>query len=400
MTFIELRGDGGRVIQVVASEDALPAASFRQIRDVTKESTIAVRGVIQEDDRAPGGYELQAEEMELLHDSPEWPLAGGTVTKQARIDQRHLYLRSRRMRAILRIRAHFARLVRRWLDEEGFIAIDAPIFTPNVVEERATLFETARFQGMSFLTQSGQLYNEAASAAFGKIYSFGPTFRSEPQPTPRHLAEFWMVEPEIAGADLEDMIDISERFLRGTVTELVQECSDELELLGRDLSIFDHLSMPYERMHYSDAVSLAQELGVGIRQGEDLSYEAERAITAERNAPLFVTHYPRSVKPFYMRYDRDDPDFVLCADLLAPEGYGEVLGGGEREDEYDVLVHNLEEKEISADSYKWYLDLRRFGSMPHAGFGMGFERTLAWICGLDSMDETIPFPRTPHRSAP
>lgn len=400
LVFLEIRGDGGETVQSVFAKNEVSEETFATARSAAREYAVRILADVREDQRAPSGYELQAHSVEILSDAPEWPFAGIELTKERRIDERHLYLRTLRMRSLLKVRAIFSREARRWLDDQGFYAVDAPIFTPNAVEERATLFETARFQSMAFLTQSGQLYNEAAAAALGKIYSFGPTFRSEPTPTRRHLAEFWMIEPEMSGADLDEMMNVAEGFVRDVVLRTAQLCAKELELLGRDSSVLDELKEPFERIRYVDAVREAQELGVDIREGEDLSIDAESAITRDRRRPVFVTHYPREVKPFYMHTDPDDPNYVMCADLLAPEGYGEILGGGERESDYETLVRNLKQAGISPDGYHWYLDLRKYGAMMQSGFGMGLERALAWVCGLDNMDETIPFPRTPHRSSP
>lgn len=398
--FLEIRGDGGSTVQAVFAKNDVSEEVFANARSAAREYAVKIVADVREDARAPSGFELQADTIVILSSAPEWPFTGIELTKERRIDERHLYLRSPRMRSLLKIRAVFSREIRRWLDDQGFFAVDAPIFTPNVVEERATLFETAQFQSMAFLTQSGQLYNEAAAAALGRIYSFGPTFRSEPTPTRRHLAEFWMVEPEMSGADLNEMMRVAETFVRDVVLKTAQVCASELSVLGRDATTFEALNEPFERIRYVDAVREAQQLGVDIREGEDLSIDAESAITQNRKRPVFVTHYPRAVKPFYMHTDPDDPSYVVCADLLAPEGYGEILGGGERESDYATLVENLKNEGISPDGYHWYLDLRKYGAMKQSGFGMGLERALAWICGLDNMDETIPFPRTPHRSSP
>ena len=397
--FLELR-TGTLTLPVVVASDAVDAETFERCRRLTRESCVSVEGELRRDERSPIGFELAARSVRLVAEADEWPLSGVDVDEELRVAQRHLYLRGRRMRSLLLVRAALSRAIRDWLDAQGFVAVDAPIFTPNVVEEKGSLFETAQLSTMSYLSQSGQLYNEAAAMALGRVYSFGPTFRAERAPTRRHLSEFWMVEPEMAFVDLDGMMALAESFVRDVVLSVAESCAEDLRRLGRDPADFDALRQPFERISYERAVELARAAGVDVRLGEDLSHHAERAIMQDRSVPVFVTGYPSAVKPFYMERDSADPERVVCADLLAPEGYGEILGGGQRERDGAALLQRLEAEGLPVDRFQWYLDLRRYGSAPHSGFGLGLERTLAWIARLDGMDEAIAFPRLPTRSSP
>lgn len=399
LAFVALRLGGGTCQAIVeantAGEELVTIAER-----LNREAFVRIEGTVRSDDRAEGGAEIVVASLQQLASADEWPLTGQQLTTELRVEQRHLYMRSRRQRAILRVRAALSASIRAWLDGEDFVLVDAPIFTPNVVEERTTLFETTRFQRMAYLSQSGQLYNEAASAAFGRVYSFGPVFRHESSPTRRHLAEFWMVEPELSGCDHVELNQWIERFVSAVVRDTAHRAGTELSQLGVDVDALRNIPATFERIRYEDAVREARDRGVDIAVGDDLSMEAESAITRDRVAPVFVTHYPTAVKPFYMKRDPDAPDRALCADLLAPHGYGEILGGGQREDDFKTLRANLEAEGLPLENFQWYLDVRRFGSVAHSGFGLGLERALAWICGLKAMDETIPWPRTPEISSP
>lgn len=399
VAFVELR-DGSGVIQAVFAGPVLTDAVQESLRALSRESSVEIEGVVRRDDRAAQGVELDATALRLLHHADEWPLPAHDRSDDTRVDARHLYLRSRRMGAILRLRAILARAARHSLDAQGFLHVDAPIFTPNVVEESGTLFDAPNASAIAYLTQSGQLYNEASAMAFGRVYSFGPVFRSERKPTHRHLAEFWMLEPEIAFGSLEDVITTAEHLVQALLTAALTEGRAHLEALDVDCAALEACRAPFERMRYDEAIAAAQAAGVAIQIGDDLDAEAEAAITRERTTPVWVVGFPAAIKSFYMHRDPDHPDRVVAADLLAPRGYGEILGGGEREVDYETLCANLRERGLDEDAFRWYLDLRRFGTVPHSGFGMGLERALVWIANLSDIDEAIPFPRLPTRSAP
>lgn len=397
LQFVELR-DGLSSVQVVFSQPALGDEVYESARQLNREAAVAIVGRVRRDERAHHGVELEAESVRLIGDAEPWPFSSGETSSDQRLARRHLYVRTRRMRAILSLRARVSAMIRRQLDGRGFLCVDAPIFTPNVVEEANTLFETSLFSRMSYLSQSGQLYNEAAIASLGSVYSFGPVFRAERDPTHRHLAEFWMVEPEMPFVELAEMMAFAEDFVRSLCRELAEDCASELETLGRDPAALLASDAPFEELSYEAAVELAQREGVAQRMGDDLSAEAEEAITRGRRVPVWVVGYPSRVKPFYMKRDPLRPERTLSADLLAPEGYGEVLGGGQREDSEAALRYNLREEGLSEELYEWYLELRRYGSVPHSGFGLGLERALAWLLGLRAIDETIPFARLPGQT--
>lgn len=399
VAFVELR-DGTGVIQAVFAGDVLTDAVQERLRSLSRESAVEVEGVVRRDERADQGVELDATSLRLIHHADEWPLAAHDRTDDTRIDARHLYLRNRRMGAILRLRAILARTARRALDDQGFLNVDAPIFTPNVVEEAGTLFDAPNASAIAYLTQSGQLYNEASAMAFGSVYSFGPVFRSERRPTHRHLAEFWMLEPEVAFGTLEDLITTAEHLVSALVNAALADGRVHLDILEVDVAALEAIQAPFERITYDEAIAAAQAAGLDIALGDDLDAAAEAAITRDRTAPVWVVGFPAAIKSFYMRRDPENPERVIAADLLAPHGYGEILGGGEREVDYEALRVNLRERGLDEEAFRWYLDLRRFGTVPHSGFGMGLERALVWIAGLSAIDEAIPFPRLPARSAP
>lgn len=397
VAFVEVR-DGSASVQVVFSGDTLNEHLADRIRHLSRESSVRIQGEVHRDDRAASGFELHGLRMKVLHDAAPWPIEDRDADQ--RIDARHLYLRSRRMRAILKLRALLADRIRSSLRERGFTGVDAPIFTPNVVEERTTLFNAPGAAAIAYLSQSGQLYNEAAAMSLGSVYSFGPVFRSERTPTHRHLAEFWMVEPEIAFGTLETMITEAEALIDALLSAALHEGRPWLELLDRDIAALESCKAPFERISYETAIERIQAQGGKIAWGDDLDAEAEAILTRDLTQPIWVTGFPAAIKSFYMKRDPAQPDRVLAADLLAPHGVGEILGGGEREEDHDTLANNLNAFQLSPDAYDWYLALRRYGSVPHSGFGMGLERAMVWIAGLEHIDEAIPFPRLPLRSAP
>lgn len=400
VSFIEMRDGSGHQIQVVYAGASLTDSVLDTLRGLTRECAIEVSGVVRRDARTSLGFELEGQSLALIAGAEEWPLPAQDRSEDVRVEQRHLYLRTRRMNAILRLRALLARTLRQALDERGFVAVDSPIFTPNVVEEPGALFDAPNASAIAYLTQSGQLYNEAAAMALGQVYSFGPVFRAERKPTHRHLAEFWMLEPEIAFGTIEDVISLSEHVMNSVLESVLGEGRVWLEMLGRDVSILEGCRPPYKRISYEEAVERAKFAGVNVKLGDDLNAEAEAAITRTLKAPIWVEGFPTAQKSFYMKRRADNEDRVVAADLLAPEGFGEILGGGEREESYDKLVANLEERGLDPKTFDWYLSLRRYGSVAHSGFGLGLERLLVWVAGLDAIDESIAFPRLPKRSAP
>ena len=399
VSFVEVR-DGSGDVQVVFSGSSLTDGVQEVLRSLTRESAVEVRGVVRRDARASAGFELEGLDISLISPSEEWPFSSQEVSADARIGERQLYLRSRRMGAILRLRALLSRVLRETLDSRGFLNVDAPIFTPNVVEESASLFDAPDASAIAYLSQSGQLYNEASALAFGQVYSFGPVFRSERKPTHRHLSEFWMLEPELAFGTMEDVIELSEAVVFAALSACVTEGRAWLEALGRDVAFLEACRPPYPRISYEEAVSRARAAGVMVNVGDDLDASAEAAITRPLATPVWVVGFPTAQKSFYMKRQAGNPDRVVAADLLAPEGYGEIMGGGEREESYAQLVENLRERGLDPDLFAWYLSLRKHGSVPHAGFGLGLERLLVWIAGLSAIDEAIAFPRLPTRQAP
>jgi asparaginyl-tRNA synthetase len=388
-------------------KNSVPTELWEALKGLGQESALIIRGTVREDARAPGGYEIDvvgAEVINEVHDYPITPKEHGT---EFLMDHRHLWLRSRRQHAILKVRHTVVKAVRDFLDNDGFTLADSPIFTPAACEGTTTLFEVDYFDGeKAYLTQSGQLYNEATAAAFGKAYCFGPTFRAEKSKTRRHLTEFWMVEPEMAYARLEDVMNLSERMLGYIAERVLTDRAEELKTLERDTSKLEAVVPPFPRMHYDDAVKLLQE---GHAQGKtesrfewggDFGAPDETFLSSHFDKPLMVHHYPAAVKAFYMARDEQRSELALGVDVLAPEGYGEVIGGGERAISLEFLEQQIAEHQLPKEAFEWYLDLRRYGSVPHAGFGMGIERCTAWMCGIEHIRETIPFPRLMYRLRP
>ena len=390
--FLQLR-DGTGVVQVVMSKADVDEETFEAARRLTQESSLRIWGEVRRDERSPLGVELTALGMVVVQEAEPYPISPKEHGVAFLMEHRHLWLRAKRQHAILRIRAEIIAAVRDHLDAEGYLLVDAPIFTPSACEGTTTLFETQYFDQTAYLTQSGQLYNEAAAMAFGKVYCFGPTFRAEKSKTRRHLTEFWMVEPEAAWLELEGILALAESTLQAAVRRVLERRRAELEVLERDTTVLEASTQPFHRLDYAEAVERLQRLGSDIQYGEDFGGDDETILTKQFDRPIMITRYPRSIKAFYFKSDPAAPDRALCVDVLAPEGYGEVIGGGQREECLETLTAAIEAHDLPVDAFGWYLDLRRYGSVPHGGFGMGIERVVAWICGLHHVRETIPFPR-------
>ncbi|MCL5951227.1 MAG: asparagine--tRNA ligase [Chloroflexi bacterium] len=393
LQFLRVR-DGTGFIQAVVFAKEVSPGTFEAAKQLTQESSLLVTGVPRAEPRAPGGYELSVKDLQVLQIAKEFPITPKEHGVEFLMEHRHLWLRSPRQHAILRVRARVIRAIREWLDSHDFLLVDTPILTPAAVEGTTTLFETDYFGTPAYLTQSGQLYNEADIMAFGKVYCFGPTFRAEKSKTRRHLTEFWMVEPEWAYGTLDDYMRVGEEFVSYIVQTVLKDCANELRILERDTSKLESVTPPFPRITYTEAVELLHQKGYSDFQwGEDLGAPHEAAISESFEKPVFVHRYPTAMKAFYMAPDPNDPKVCLSADLLAPEGYGEIIGGGERSADLEYLEQQIEHHHLPRAAYEWYLDLRKYGTVPHCGFGLGVERTVAWICKLEHVRETIPFPR-------
>lgn len=393
--------DGTGFIQAVVSRGDLPEETFEKFDLLPRESSIIVTGVVREDHRAPGGYELALTGLETVRQSDEYPLSPKEHGPDFLLRHRHLWLRSKRQRAIMLVRAELIRAVRDFFDSRGFVLLDTPVLTPTSCEGATSLFATEYFEhGLAYLTQSGQLYAEAGAMALGRVYTFGPTFRAEKSKTRRHLTEFWMVEPEMAYADLDDIMDLAEELILDFTARILKTRRAELEVLERDTAALEKIRRPFVRMTYDQAIKRLQDLGGGPEWGQDLGAPDETLLSGEHDRPILVHRYPLAAKAFYMKPDPADKRLALCVDVLAPEGYGEIIGGSQREDELEALVSRMEADGIPQEPLEWYLDLRRYGSAPHAGFGLGLERTVAWLCGLKHVREAIPFPRLMDRLYP
>jgi asparaginyl-tRNA synthetase len=388
-------------MQAVIVKSNVSEEIFNRFDELTQESSLRVTGKIRKEDRAPGGYEMDVSGLEIISIAKEYPITPKEHGVEFLMDRRHLWLRSERQHAILRVRHEIIRSIREFFDSRGFLLLDAPIFTPAACEGTSTLFETDYFDlGKAYLTQSGQLYGEAGAMSFGKVYVFGPTFRAEKSKTRRHLAEFWMVEPEVAFNDLDDDMDLAEEFLEHIVTNVLKNRMPELKTLERNTKFLENVKRPLPRITYDEAVEILHKKGIAFEWGNDLGGTDETTISEQFDRPVMVHRYPSQVKAFYMKRDPKNEKLALAVDVLAPEGYGEIIGGSEREDDYDTLVARLKEHNLPQSAFEWYLDLRRYGSVPHAGFGLGVERTVSWICGLDHVRETIPFARMIYRLTP
>jgi asparaginyl-tRNA synthetase len=403
IVFPQLR-DGTGIMQCVGVKSELPEDLFESLKHLTQESSIILTGRIRAEQRAPGGYEMDITGFQTVQRVPEsdpYPITPKDHGVDFLMDHRHLWLRSRRQHAAIRVRHEVIRAIRDYFDSNGFVLVDCPIFTPAACEGTTTLFEVDYFEDEKvYLTQSGQLYNEANAMAFGKVYCFGPTFRAEKSKTRRHLTEFWMVEPEMAYADLEDVKRVSEELVVFIIGRVLENRRRELEVLERDISKLEAVKTPFPRMSYDDAIKKLQTKGSEIQWGGDFGNTDETLITDDLDRPLVVDRYPGEIKAFYFQPDSERPELALGFDVLAPEGYGEIIGGGQRIHDLDLLLKRLEEHKLPREAFEWYLDLRKFGTVPHAGFGMGVERCVAWLCGLEHVRETIPYPRMLYRTRP
>src|SRR5580698_5312007 len=395
--------DGTGVIQGVVSQKEQPEA-FEALKGLTRESSLIVTGTIRAEARATGGFEMHISGVEVVHrvaDAEPYPIQPKEHGVDFLLDRRHLWIRTPRQAAILRIRAEAQRAARNYMDSQGYTLTDAPMFTPAACEGTSTLFEVNYIDDQkAYLTQSGQLYIEATAMALGKVYTFGPTFRAEKSKTRRHLTEFWMLEPEAAFATLDDMKSLGEGLVSAIVQSVLKNKTRELEMLKRDTKKLENVKPPFPRISYEDAIKVLQKHGNPSKFGDDIGGDEETIVSNEFDRPVMVHRYPASIKAFYMQPDAERPDLALAFDMLAPEGYGEIIGGSQRIHDYDLLVKRLREHNLPEQSFQWYLDLRRYGSVPHSGFGMGLERTVAWICGAEHIREVIPFPRMLYRVYP
>ncbi|MCU1272251.1 MAG: asnS [Acidobacteriaceae bacterium] len=401
--------DGSGTIQGVVPKNAVPPEVFDAVKGLTQESSVIVEGKVRADKRAPGGYELDVSNVQVLQrvseDDP-FPISLKEHGVDFLMDNRHLWIRTPRQAAILRTRAEIIKAARDFFDDRGFVLTDAPILTPAACEGTSTLFPVDYFDEQAYLTQSGQLYIEATAMALGKVYSFGPTFRAEKSKTRRHLTEFWMVEPEVAYATLDDLMDLAENLISFLVNRCLEKRRADLQTMGRDVSKLEKIEAPFPRITYDEAVKMLQEghakgaLETKFEWGGDLGSPDETYLSAQFEKPVMIHRYPAQVKAFYMEPDPQRAELALCVDVLAPEGYGEIIGGSQRIGSYDLLLKRIREHGLPEESFKWYLDLRKYGGVPHGGFGMGIERAVAWICGLEHVRETIPFARTLHRLYP
>ena len=396
--FLVMRDGTGYVQGVVASKSH-PAA-FETAGAMTQESSFEMIGSVRKDARAPGGYEIDVMGLTPLHVAAEYPISPKEHGTDFLMDHRHLWLRSSRPHAILRIRSEVCQAIREFFDKRGYVLIDSPIFTPAACEGTSTLFETDYFGEKAYLTQSGQLYLEPACMAFGKVYCFGPTFRAEKSKTRRHLTEFWMVEPEVAFMELPGLLDLAEEFLMDIVGRVLDRRREDLKVLERDVAKLEAVGRPFPRMTYDEAAGVLKQRGADFQYGTDFGGTDETILSEMHASPLMVTHYPSSVKAFYMQPDAASPDKALCVDVLAPEGYGEIIGGSQRIHDYDLLLRRIREHGLPEEAFQWYLEIRKYGTVPHSGFGMGIERTVAWLCGVHHLRETIPYPRTLSRIYP
>ena len=399
IAFLQVR-DGSGVVQAVAVKKQVSEEAWEEISRATQESTIEVTGTVSADERAPGGFELQASGLRVLSLTDEYPITPKEHGTAFLMEHRHLWLRSSKQRAALRVRSEVEQAIRDFFYEREFVLIDSPILTPAACEGTSTLFSTDYFGDPAYLSQSGQLYLEPAAAAFGKVYCFGPTFRAEKSKTRRHLMEFWMVEPEIAFMELPELVELAEEFLGYLVSRVLERCAQELDTLERDRAKLESVVGPFPRVTYTEAIEKLQARGVEISWGDDFGGDEETQLASLYDRPLVITHYPAAMKAFYMQPDPDDPKLALAMDVIAPEGYGEVIGGSQRIHEHDLLLERIREHELPVEAFQWYLDVRKYGAFPHSGFGMGIERFVAWMCGLPHLRETIPYPRMLYKIYP
>lgn len=395
--------DGTGLLQGVVSKAEVAPEVWERARNLTQESSVVVTGRVRRDSRAPGGYEIDVRDLEvvqLVSVEDPYPVTLKEHGPDFLLERRHLWIRTPRQAAILRVRHEVMRSAREFLDSRGFAEVDTPIFTPAACEGTTTLFEVNYFDDKAYLTQSGQLYNEATIAALGKVYCFGPTFRAERSKTRRHLTEFWMLEPEMAFARLEDAMSLGEELVAYLVAKVLERRPRELETLGRDRSKLEQVVPPFPRITYDEAIELLHAKGSTIAWGSDFGAPDETLLSESFSKPVLITHYPSAVKAFYMQPEPSRPEVARCVDMLAPEGYGEIIGGGERIFDYDLLIERIRAHNLPPEAFQWYLDLRKYGAVPHAGFGLGIERTVTWICGIEHIREAIPFPRMLYRLYP
>ena len=398
--FLVIR-DGTGFLQVVMGKKDVDDTTFATADHLSQESAIIVTGTVRADERAAGGYELIASGLEVVNEAHDYPITPKEHGVDFLMDRRHLWIRAERQTAILRVRHEIINAVRDFFNDQGFILADTPIFTPAACEGTSTLFPVEYFEHeKAYLTQSGQLYNEANAMALGRVYAFGPTFRAEKSKTRRHLTEFWMVEPEMAYADLNDVITLAEGLITSVVARVLDRRQKELKTLERNLSKLEAVKAPFPRLHYDEAAKILLDKGLPFQVGGDLGGTDETVLSEQFDRPVCVTHYPAAIKAFYMKPDPNEMDKALCVDVLAPEGYGEIIGGGQRLDDLDLLLQRIKDHQLPQEAFEWYLDLRRYGSVPHGGFGMGIERCVSWICGLEHVRETIPYPRMLYRIYP
>ncbi|MFE7062388.1 asparagine--tRNA ligase [Sutcliffiella sp. NPDC057660] len=400
IAFLQLR-DGSGFIQGVVVKAEVAEEVFQSAKSVTQETSVYVKGIVREDERSPFGYELGVTGLEVIHEAVDYPITPKNHGTEFLMDNRHLWLRSKKQHAIMKIRNEVIRATYEFFNENGFVKVDPPILTGSAPEGTSELFATKYFDEDAYLSQSGQLYMEAAAMALGKVFSFGPTFRAEKSKTRRHLIEFWMIEPEMAFIEFDDNLKVQEEYVSYIVQAVLRNCKLELGVLDRDVTKLEKIKAPFPRISYDDAIKFLNEKGFDdIQWGDDFGSPHETAIAESYDMPVFITHYPIGIKPFYMQPHPERDDVVLCADLIAPEGYGEIIGGSERVHDFDLLKQRLEEHNLDSDAYKWYLELRQYGSVPHSGFGLGLERTVAWISGTEHVREAIPFPRLLNRLYP
>ena len=407
--FLVMR-DGTGFLQCVAGAKDVSPESFEAIDKVTGESSIAIRGTVRKDDRAPGGFELGVTDFNVIHLAADYPIQPKDHGVEFLFDNRHLYLRSRTPHAALSVRNELVQSCRDFFYERDFVLIDSPILTPNACEGTSTLFQTPYFEGTAYLTQSGQLYLEPACMAFGRVYCFGPTFRAEKSKTRRHLTEFWMIEPEVAFLELPGLLELAEEFVSYLVGRVLDRCKEDLKVLERDTAQLEKVVPPFPRITYDDASKILSTAGAQAKMkeagapafahGSDFGSYDETLLTSQFDRPVMVTHWPADIKAFYMQPDPNDPEKALCVDVLAPEGYGEIIGGSQRIHDHDLLLKRIEEHGLPVPAFQWYLDIRKYGTVPHAGFGMGIERCVTWITGLPHLREAVPYPRQINRLYP
>ena len=399
IAFLQVR-DGSGTVQCVASKKEISEAAWDDVGRATQESTVRVTGTVSADERAPGGVELHVSDFRILARTDDYPITPKEHGTAFLMEHRHLWLRSAKQRAALRVRSEVSQAIRDFFYQREFVLIDSPILTPAACEGTSTLFETDYFGDKAYLSQSGQLYLEPAAAALGKVYCFGPTFRAEKSKTRRHLMEFWMVEPEVAFLEFDGLCELAEEFVSELVARVLDRCDEELDVLERDTSKLEQVRRPFPRITYTEAVEILREEGKEFEWGEDFGGEDETVLAERFDRPVMISHFPTAIKAFYMQPAPENPETALGLDMLAPEGYGEIIGGSQRIHDHDLLLRRIREHDLPLEAFQWYLDVRKYGGFPHSGFGMGIERFVAWMCGVPHLRETIPYPRMLYRMYP